>query len=88
MVTDLYGVTSESRFLQICSPSFDPSVLEWLAAFSFGATLVVVPSTIIGGPDLAELLRTERVTHTIITCSAGDDGVRRCRQLRGPVGRW
>ncbi|MFD6895956.1 non-ribosomal peptide synthase/polyketide synthase, partial [Rhodococcus sp. NPDC060086] len=67
MVTDLYGVTSESRFLQICSPSFDPSVLEWMAAFSFGATLVIVPSTIIGGPDLAELLRTERVTHTIIT---------------------
>ncbi|WP_229579421.1 non-ribosomal peptide synthetase [Rhodococcus rhodochrous] len=67
MVTDLYGVTSDSRFLQICSPSFDPSVLEWMAAFAFGATLVIVPAGIIGGPDLAELLKTERVTHTIIT---------------------
>ncbi|WFS15230.1 non-ribosomal peptide synthetase [Rhodococcus aetherivorans] len=63
----LYGVTSRSRFLHVCSPSFDPSVLEWMAAFSQGATLVVVPSTIVGGPELAELLRAERVSHTIVT---------------------
>ncbi|MFH5207321.1 amino acid adenylation domain-containing protein, partial [Antrihabitans sp. NCIMB 15449] len=65
--TELYGLTSESRFLHICSPSFDPSVLEWLATFYIGATLVIVPASIIGGPDLAELLRTERVTNAIIT---------------------
>ncbi|KAA0021587.1 non-ribosomal peptide synthase/polyketide synthase, partial [Antrihabitans cavernicola] len=65
--TDLYHLTAESRFLHICSPSFDPSVLEWMAAFYNGATLVIVPSSIIGGPDLGELLRTERVTHAIIT---------------------
>ncbi|WP_436838155.1 amino acid adenylation domain-containing protein, partial [Nocardia amamiensis] len=67
VATDLYQLESHHRFLHICSPSFDPSVLEWLCAAYTGATLVVVPSTIIGGPDLAELLRTERVTHTIIT---------------------
>nr|WP_255325557.1 non-ribosomal peptide synthase/polyketide synthase [Rhodococcus ruber] len=66
-IIDLYGLTSRSRFLHIMSPSFDPSVMEWIAAFSQGATLVVVPSTIIGGPDLADLFRTERPTHTIIT---------------------
>ncbi len=64
---ELYHLRAGHRFLHICSPSFDPSVLEWMAAFTSGATLVVVPSTIIGGPDLAELLRAERVTHTIIT---------------------
>ncbi len=64
---DLYHLRTGHRFLHICSPSFDPSVLEWMAAFSSGATLVIVPAGIIGGPDLAELLKTERVTHTIIT---------------------
>ncbi|MEU0873663.1 amino acid adenylation domain-containing protein [Nocardia brasiliensis] len=67
VATDLYQLEAHHRFLHICSPSFDPSVLEWLCAAYTGATLVIVPSTIIGGPDLAELLRTERVTHTIIT---------------------
>ncbi|MGO4649603.1 amino acid adenylation domain-containing protein [Nocardia sp. 2YAB30] len=67
VATDLYQLESHHRFLHICSPSFDPSVLEWLCAAYTGATLVIVPSTIIGGSELAELLRTERVTHTIIT---------------------
>ncbi|MEU4345755.1 amino acid adenylation domain-containing protein, partial [Nocardia sp. NPDC023852] len=67
VATDLYHLESHHRFLHICSPSFDPSVLEWLCAAYIGATLVIVPSTIIGGTELAELLRTERVTHTIIT---------------------
>jgi amino acid adenylation domain-containing protein/non-ribosomal peptide synthase protein (TIGR01720 family) len=67
VATGLYGLEPQHRFLHICSPSFDPSVLEWVCAFYIGATLVIVPSHIIGGPDLAELLRTEQVTHTIIT---------------------
>ncbi|MDV8070277.1 non-ribosomal peptide synthase/polyketide synthase, partial [Rhodococcus sp. IEGM 1366] len=62
-----YGVDEESRFLHICSPSFDPSVLEWMVAFSTGATLVIVPPAIIGGPELTTLLRDEHVTHAIIT---------------------
>nr|WP_229719207.1 non-ribosomal peptide synthetase [Nocardia jinanensis] len=62
-----YGLESRHRFLHICSPSFDPSVLEWVGTAFAGATLVVVPGEIIGGPDLADLLRTEAVTHAIIT---------------------
>ncbi|MBJ7480741.1 non-ribosomal peptide synthase/polyketide synthase, partial [Rhodococcus sp. (in: high G+C Gram-positive bacteria)] len=62
-----YGVDQTSRFLHICSPSFDPSVLEWMVAFSAGATLVIVPSTIIGGHELSDLLHAEKVTHAIIT---------------------
>ncbi|WP_040833504.1 non-ribosomal peptide synthetase, partial [Nocardia brevicatena] len=67
VATSLYGLQPQHRFLHICSPSFDPSVLEWVCAGYTGATLVIVPAGIIGGPDLAELMRTERVTHTIIT---------------------
>ncbi|MDO1486797.1 putative non-ribosomal peptide synthetase [Rhodococcus rhodochrous] len=64
---ELYGLTFRSRFLHVCSPSFDPSVLEWTATFSRGATLVIVPPNVLGGPELTDLLRRERVTHTIIT---------------------
>ncbi|MGW0182417.1 amino acid adenylation domain-containing protein, partial [Nocardia sp. NPDC003345] len=67
VAADLYQLTAGHRFLHICSPSFDPSVLEWVCTGFVGATLVVVPGEIIGGPDLAELLRVEEVTHTIIT---------------------
>ncbi|MET8876526.1 amino acid adenylation domain-containing protein [Nocardia sp. NPDC004604] len=62
-----YRLEPHHRYLHICSPSFDPSVMEWMCAFSVGATLVIVPSTVLGGPELGELLRTEGVTHTIIT---------------------
>ncbi|CCQ17332.1 non-ribosomal peptide synthetase (fragment), partial [Rhodococcus sp. AW25M09] len=65
--TDLYHLKPASRFLHVCSPNFDPSVLEWMAAFSVGATLVVVPASILGGTELAELLKAEQVTHAIIT---------------------
>ncbi|MCX4094588.1 non-ribosomal peptide synthetase [Nocardia sp. alder85J] len=67
VATGLYGLEPHHRFLHICSPSFDPSVLEWVCAFYIGATLVIAPPEIIGGPDLAQLLRREQVTHTIIT---------------------
>ncbi|WP_415974020.1 non-ribosomal peptide synthase/polyketide synthase [Rhodococcus sp. 077-4] len=65
--TDLYHLSPPSRFLHVCSPNFDPSVLEWMAAFSVGATLVIVPSSILGGTELSELLKAEKVTHAIIT---------------------
>ncbi|MFE7723865.1 amino acid adenylation domain-containing protein, partial [Nocardia rhizosphaerihabitans] len=62
-----YRLTANHRFLHICSPCFDPSVLEWLCAFATGATLVVVPAEIVGGVELAEILAAESVTHAIIT---------------------
>ncbi|MFI2234615.1 amino acid adenylation domain-containing protein, partial [Nocardia testacea] len=67
VAADLYQLESRHRFLHICSPSFDPSVLEWVCAANVGATLVVVPGEIIGGPELAELLHAEAVTHAVIT---------------------
>ncbi|SUA76424.1 Tyrocidine synthase III [Nocardia otitidiscaviarum] len=65
--TSRYDLHPDHRMLHICSPSFDPSVLEWVCAFYTGATLVIVPSEIMGGPELAELMRAEQVTHAIIT---------------------
>ncbi|WP_454198585.1 non-ribosomal peptide synthase/polyketide synthase [Nocardia sp. Marseille-Q1738] len=65
--TEQYGIQGQHRFLHVCSPSFDVSVLEWLCAFANGATLVIVPPTILGGADLGELLRAEAVTHAVIT---------------------
>lgn len=59
-----------SRILHVCSPNFDASVLELLLAFSSGATLVVAPPHAFGGPELADLLRRERVTHIVITPGA------------------
>ncbi|MEV6135891.1 amino acid adenylation domain-containing protein [Nocardia sp. NPDC051990] len=63
----LYRLEPNHRLLHICSPSFDVSMLEWLVALSVGATVVIVPAAIIGGPELGDLLRSERVTHAIIT---------------------
>ncbi|MFF2552775.1 amino acid adenylation domain-containing protein [Nocardia sp. NPDC058058] len=64
---EICGVTSEHRFLHACSPSFDQSVEEWLYPFHTGATLVIVPPGVLGGAELGELLRTERVTHIMVT---------------------
>ncbi|MFE9575675.1 amino acid adenylation domain-containing protein [Nocardia sp. NPDC006044] len=56
--------------LQVASPSFDASVFELLTAHGSGGRLVVSPPDVYGGTELARLLRTERVTHAVITPSA------------------
>ncbi|MFE3078090.1 amino acid adenylation domain-containing protein [Nocardia tengchongensis] len=61
------GITEDSRLTHLITPSFDFSIVELLWAFSAGATLVVVPPQVIGGPELTDLLRRERVTHLCIT---------------------
>ncbi|WP_405183102.1 amino acid adenylation domain-containing protein [Nocardia sp. NBC_01377] len=66
----LFGVTESARTLHFSSPSFDASVLEMLLGFAAGATMVVVPSGIYGGSELADVLRRERITHAFITPAA------------------
>ncbi|WP_084161293.1 non-ribosomal peptide synthetase [Nocardia sp. BMG51109] len=66
----LFGVTDAARTLHFSSPSFDASVLELLLGFAAGATLVIAPAGLYGGAELAELLRTERVTHAFVTPAA------------------
>ncbi|WP_328398231.1 non-ribosomal peptide synthetase [Nocardia sp. NBC_00416] len=65
--TERYRLQPQHRFLHICSPSFDPSILEWVCAAAVGATSVIAPADIQGGPALAEFLRSEQVTHAVIT---------------------
>ncbi|MGQ4598181.1 amino acid adenylation domain-containing protein [Nocardia sp. R6R-6] len=65
-----YRVTSTSRTLHFASPSFDASVLELLLAVGGAATMIVAAPTVYGGPELAALLRRERVTHAFITPTA------------------
>ncbi len=63
------ALSHHSRVLRFSSSSFDASVFEMLAGFSVGATLVVVPPAVIGGHELAELIRDREVTH-ILTAPA------------------
>jgi len=65
-----YGIESTSRTLHFASPSFDASVLELLMALCGGATMVIAPTDVYGGDELAALLDRERVTHAFITPAA------------------
>ncbi|WP_275792820.1 non-ribosomal peptide synthetase [Prescottella equi] len=65
-----YGIDSDSRTLHFASPSFDASILELLMAFGAGATMVIAPTSIYGGHELADLLRTQHVTHAFVTPAA------------------
>ncbi|MFD4181089.1 amino acid adenylation domain-containing protein, partial [Rhodococcus sp. NPDC058514] len=67
---ELFEVTHESRVSHLASPSFDASVYELLMAFGAAARLVIVPPTVFGGPELADLLREEGVTHALVTPTA------------------
>ncbi|MFD6855976.1 amino acid adenylation domain-containing protein [Rhodococcus sp. NPDC060090] len=62
---DRYNADADSRVLHLAAPSFDASLQELLLAFDAGATVILCPSDAVGGPALATLLRTERVTHAI-----------------------
>ncbi|WP_431950608.1 amino acid adenylation domain-containing protein [Nocardia lijiangensis] len=63
-------IESGSRILHLASPSFDVSVLELLDAVYWGATMVIAPSDVYGGDELAELLDREHVSQLLITPSA------------------
>ncbi|MFD7005395.1 amino acid adenylation domain-containing protein [Rhodococcus jostii] len=56
-----------ARVSHLASPSFDASLFELLMAFAVGATLVIVPPTVLGGRELAELLASEHVSHAFFT---------------------
>nr|WP_282955894.1 non-ribosomal peptide synthetase [Rhodococcus corynebacterioides] len=64
------GLTPESRVLHFASPSFDASVFEILMAVAAASTMVIAPTSIIGGEDLVHLLRGAHVTHAFVTPAA------------------
>ncbi|WP_419150800.1 amino acid adenylation domain-containing protein [Nocardia vinacea] len=94
------GVDPTSVVLQVASPSFDASVFELLMAHGSGGRLVVSPADVYAGPELANLIRREGISHAIVTPSAlatvpcdGLDGLRVLAAAGEPVGpelveRW
>ncbi|CRK52520.1 Non-ribosomal peptide synthetase [Rhodococcus sp. RD6.2] len=62
--------SSTSRVLRLSSSSFDASLFEQILSFNAGATMVVAPPTVIGGDELTELLRREKVTHVMAAPAA------------------
>ncbi|WP_433682774.1 amino acid adenylation domain-containing protein [Nocardia sp. CA-119907] len=89
-----------SVVLQVASPSFDASVFELLMAHGSGGRLVVSPADVYAGPELADLIGRERISHAVVTPSAlatvpcdGLDGLRVLATAGEPVGpelvdRW
>ncbi|WP_141810367.1 amino acid adenylation domain-containing protein [Nocardia bhagyanarayanae] len=66
---DAFGVNPDSRVLQVASPGFDACLSEMLLAHGSGACLVVAPPEVYGGTDLEELIRSQRISHAILTPS-------------------
>ncbi|WP_303627721.1 non-ribosomal peptide synthetase, partial [Nocardia otitidiscaviarum] len=62
-----HEVRPDSRVLAVAARTFDAAVLEFLSAVSGGALLVIAPDDVYGGPALAALLRTARITHAFMT---------------------
>ncbi|MFX0575930.1 amino acid adenylation domain-containing protein [Nocardia nepalensis] len=96
----IFGVDPMSVVLQVASPSFDASVFELLMAHGSGGRLVVSPADVYAGPELADLIGRERISHAVVTPSAlatvpcdGLDGLRVLATAGEPVGpelvdRW
>ncbi|WP_168706755.1 non-ribosomal peptide synthetase, partial [Gordonia paraffinivorans] len=64
-----YGITPDSQTMHMASPSFDASVLEILMAVAACSTMHIIPPGIVGGAELAELMREGHVTHAFLTPS-------------------
>ncbi|MEV0434287.1 non-ribosomal peptide synthase/polyketide synthase [Nocardia sp. NPDC050413] len=68
--TDRMVGSPDARVLQVGSPSFDISVMEFLLAVNSAATLVIAEPGRHVGDELAHLLSEQRVTHALMTPSA------------------
>ncbi|SCL52665.1 amino acid adenylation domain-containing protein [Micromonospora citrea] len=67
----LFGLGPDDRVLQWASPTFDASVFDVAMALGAGAALHLAPAERVApGPDLRDLLATERITALTITPSA------------------
>ncbi|MBF6214643.1 amino acid adenylation domain-containing protein [Nocardia puris] len=64
---DRYDLHPGSVALHHASPGFDMAVGEQLCALAGASTVIVAPRYVVAGPDLADLMRRERVTNAIIT---------------------
>ncbi|MBJ6641537.1 amino acid adenylation domain-containing protein [Streptomyces sp. DHE7-1] len=65
-----YQVAPGDRVLAFATPSFDASVLELCMSLPHGARLVVPRPGPLLGAELADVLRAERITHTLLPPAA------------------
>ncbi|MGV8871024.1 MAG: amino acid adenylation domain-containing protein [Rhodococcus sp. (in: high G+C Gram-positive bacteria)] len=65
-----FGLVAASRTLHFASPSFDASILELFLAVIAGSTMIIAPTDVYGGHELADVLRDARVTHAFVTPAA------------------
>ena len=62
-----YTVEPSSRVLHGYSVNFDAAVLELVLAFGAGATMVIAPTSLTDGNDIAQFLTEHAVTHYLST---------------------
>ncbi|WP_153815523.1 non-ribosomal peptide synthase/polyketide synthase [Streptomyces sp. SUK 48] len=65
-----YQVAEGDRVLAFATPSFDASVLELCMSLPHGARLVVPRPGPLLGAELADVMRAERITHTLLPPAA------------------
>ncbi|MGY2060287.1 AMP-binding protein, partial [Nocardia gipuzkoensis] len=69
-IRDRMRVDREARTLHFATPSFDAALFDLLLAVGAGATMVICPTDVYGGDELAALMDRERVSHTFMTPAA------------------
>ncbi|MBB3037650.1 amino acid adenylation domain-containing protein/non-ribosomal peptide synthase protein (TIGR01720 family) [Hoyosella altamirensis] len=65
-----FRIDAQSRSLHFASTIFDASILELLLAIPAGATMVIAPSDVYGGQELANFIREHALTHAFVTPAA------------------
>ncbi|MGO4605776.1 amino acid adenylation domain-containing protein [Variovorax sp. 2RAF20] len=65
-----FAIDPDSRVLQFSSSGFDASVMDLLMAFHAGAALVLPGAQQLLGPELADLLHRQAVSHALIPPAA------------------
>ncbi|MFY1634817.1 non-ribosomal peptide synthase/polyketide synthase [Solwaraspora sp. WMMB335] len=82
-----WGVEPGSRVLQLSSPSFDASIMDFIVAFATQGTLVLPEPGLIVGDALARVLAEKRITHLVtlpsVLASMPVDAAGRLTDLRG-----
>ncbi|WP_036528383.1 amino acid adenylation domain-containing protein [Nocardia sp. CNY236] len=69
-IRDRIGIDEHSRTLHFATPSFDAAILDLLMAWGAGAAMVICPTDIYGGDELAALIERERISHGFLTPAA------------------